>query len=265
MKLTGLYGACFLLLLCGCFNRIGPFGTLEDYTKAFERTQKVSLAEKTHLTVSEAGEIALANNPTLRAAASSIRSAQYGYYRSLSAWSPEISLGGEVANSHSRGYDLHHPPAGIFPSEDRFSTAASVKATWLLFNGLARELDILSAKLEYDRTIAAADDVKRLLLRAVAYVWCDILLASEEIIIFQADKAFQDAALTQAQQQFKSGHISYSAVLNFKIRAIFISNNRCKSSRVTSRINFGLYGSNLVSIWSNAASTDFACSNCLSL
>ena len=219
MKLTGLYGACFLLLLCGCFNRIGPFGTLEDYTKAFERTQKVSLAEKTHLTVSEAGEIALANNPTLHAAASSIRSARYGYYRALSAWSPEITVGGEVANSNSRGYDLHHPPAGIFPSEDRFSTAASVKATWLLFNGLARELDILSAKLEYDRTIAAADDVTRLLLRAVAYVWCDILLASEEIIIFQADKAFQDAALTQAQQQFKSGHISYSAVLNFKILA----------------------------------------------
>lgn len=217
MKVILLSCVVIVLLFSGCFRKMDHFNTLKDYSDVFGRLQKVSLKGRKQLSVSDAGKIAIANNPTLRAAANAIRSAQYGYYRSLSAWAPEISAAGTVAGSKARGYDLHHPPAGIFPSEERFDTSVSVKATWLLFNGLARELDILIADLEYDKSIAASDDVKRLLLRAVAYIWCDILLASEEIVIFRADKAFQDAALKQAAQQFKSGHVAYSAVLNFKI------------------------------------------------
>ena len=217
MKTVNFPVVLLLLTLCGCFGKMNEFNTLKDYSNAFERKQKTSLKDKKYLSIDEARKIALTNNPTLHAAAEAIRSAQYSYYRSLSAWAPEITAEAESGAYDARGYDLHHPPAGIFPAEKRFSTSASIRATWLLFNGLARELDILTAKLEYDRSIAASDDVRRLLLRAVAYVWCDILLAAEEIIVFQADKAFQDAALKQAEQQFKSGHISYSAVLNFKI------------------------------------------------
>ena len=208
-----------LLLLCGCFRGIDKLNTLEEYSQTFDSRVKISLSNKKSITLSEARAMALANNPTLHAAASAIRAAQYSYYRSLSAWSPEISLSGTVQNADSRGYNLHHPPAGIFPKEERFSSSGTLKSTWLLFDGLARELEILTRKLEYDRSIAASEDVKRLLVRAVIYSWCDILLASEEIIISQADKAFQDAALIQAEHQFKAGHISYSAVLNFKILA----------------------------------------------
>ena len=217
MKL--IFSAAVLLLLCGCFKGIDKLNTLEEYSQTFDSRVKISLSNKKSITLSEARAMALANNPTLHAAASAIRAAQYSYYRSLSAWSPEISLSGTVQNADSRGYNLHHPPAGIFPKEERFSSSGTLKSTWLLFNGLARELEILTRKLEYDRSIAASEDVKRLLIRAVIYSWCDILLASEEIIISQADKAFQDAALIQAEHQFKAGHISYSAVLNFKILA----------------------------------------------
>ena len=213
------YWSLLFLLLCGCFKAAPQLSTLKDYALTFDRKQKISLKDKTSLTLAAARTIALANNPTLRAAASAIRQAQYSYYRSLSAWSPEITVHGEVANSLSRGYDLHNPPAGIFPEENRFSSAGTIRATWLLFDGLARELDILVSKLEYEQSSAVAADVKRLLLRAVVYAWCDIFLAAEEMIIAQADMDFQNAALTQAQQQFKSGHISYSAVLNFKILA----------------------------------------------
>ena len=206
-----------LWALCGCFKRVDDFTTPGDYERAFQLKQKISLQNKTQLNLSDARELALANNPTLRSAAAAIRSAQYTYFRSLSAWSPEVTAYGEVNHALAAGHDLHHPPSGVFPGENRFATSSSIKATWLLFNGLARELDILVTQLEYDRSIAAAEDVKRLLLQAVVFAWCDILLASEEIIIYQADKAFQDAALTQANEQFKAGHISYATVLNFKI------------------------------------------------
>lgn len=213
-----IFPAIILLwALCGCFKRVDDFSNLNDYERSFSTKQKIALQNKTQLNLSEARKLALANNPTLRSAAAAIRSAQYTYFRSLSAWSPEVTAYGEVNHALSSGHDLHHPPAGVFPDENRFSTSSSIKATWLLFNGLARELDILVTQLEYDRSIAAAEDVKRLLLQGIVFAWCDILLASEEIIIYQADKAFQDAALTQANEQFKAGHISYATVLNFKI------------------------------------------------
>ena len=116
------WGNCFcirlvrifiLLLLCGCFRKFDKFNTLEDYSDSFDRKQKISLAGRKHLTISEARTIALANNPTLRAAVNSIRSARYSYYRSMSSWMPEVTAAWEVANSHSRGYDLLHPDRGI--------------------------------------------------------------------------------------------------------------------------------------------------------
>ena len=216
MKKT-IFFCSFLLLFCGCVRQAEHFRTLSDYEQNFDRTQKISLAGKKSLSLSEAQKIALANNPTLRSAASAVKSAQYSYYRSLSAWSPEITASWENRNTNARGYDLHHPPAGIFPEENVFSNAVSVRATWLLFNGLAREMDILVSRAEYDRSISVSNDVRRLLIRAVIYTWCDILLAAEEIIIARADKAFQEAALRQAEQQFKAGHVPYSTVLNFKI------------------------------------------------
>ena len=211
------YPALLLLLLCGCFKDAPQLNTFKDYSLTFDRKQKISLKQQKTLTLAEARNIVLVNNPTLRAAVSAIRQAQYSYYRSLSVWSPEITVYGETANTLSRGYDLHNPPAGIFPEENRFSTIGTIRATWLLFDGLARELNTMVSKLEYEQSSAVAADVKRLLLRATVYVWCDIFLAEEEIIIAQADMDFQNAALTQAEQQFKSGHISYSTVLNFKI------------------------------------------------
>ena len=113
------YWSLLFLLLCGCLKTSPQLSTLKDYSLTFDRKQKISLKEKSSLTLADARTIALANNPTLRAAASAIRQAQYSYYRSLSAWSPEITAHGEVANSLSRGYDLHNPPAGIFPEENR--------------------------------------------------------------------------------------------------------------------------------------------------
>ena len=229
---TAVFSALLaVLVFCGCSSSISKLDTLDDYTATFVPESRVSLRGKKYLTLSEARETALANNPTLRAALSSIRSAKYSYYRALSAWSPEITASWETRHTDSRGYDLREPPAGIFPEERRLSNAGSLRATWLLFNGFERELNILSSRAEYEYNISAADDVKRLLLRAVMYAWCDILLASEEIKIFRADRSFQDAALRQAEQQFKSGHISYATVLNFKIR----------SSKAQSRVTLAEY------------------------
>ena len=92
------------VVLGGCFKRVDDFTTPGDYERAFQVKQKISLQNKTLLNLSDARELALANNPTLRSAAAAIRSAQYTYFRSLSAWSPEVTAYGEVNHALAAGH-----------------------------------------------------------------------------------------------------------------------------------------------------------------
>ena len=58
-----------------------------------------------------------------------------------------------------------------------------------------------------------------MLERAVAYAYYDMYLAGEEMIIYGEDLDFQNTALEQEEQRFRSGHVSKASVLNFRILA----------------------------------------------
>ncbi|MBO5992014.1 MAG: TolC family protein, partial [Lentisphaeria bacterium] len=104
-------------------------------------------------------------------------------------------------------------------------TSGGIEATLLLFDGFARELETIIADLEYRQSIEASKNVKRLITRAVAFAFCDMYLAGEEIKIFTEDLAFQSDALLQEEQRFRSGHVSKASVLNFRILAARAESN----------------------------------------
>lgn len=214
-----LYSAGILIFSGGCFSSPGNFKTLADYRRTFAPSPRVFLSENTSLTLQKAQQISLANNPTIRASIGAVSAAKYNYERSLSAYLPRLDLSGSAGHFIDDGYNLHDPPPGIMKRNAHFVSTGSLQATLLLFDGLARELNVRLAKLEYDDRTSADMNVKRLLKRAVAYAYWDILLASEEIRIARADEKFQTAALRQAKIQFKSGHVSKASVLNFEILA----------------------------------------------
>ncbi len=171
------------------------------------------------LTLQKAIDTALQNNPTNLAAAQAVRAARYGYLRALSAYAPEINAAYSLGHTLSRGWDLKNPPEGVMKKNDHFVTAGSIQATFLLFDGFARELEYIIAKQEYNKSRKLEKNVRRLLERAVAYAYYDMFLAGEEMIIYSENLAFQNMALQQEEERFRNGHVSKAAVLNFMILA----------------------------------------------
>ena len=215
----GVFFLLLLLLLGGCSAVKEPSDTPETLQREFSLHPAAELPADGVLTLTKAQEIALKNNPTCQAAAVSVQAARYGYLRSWSTYFPEITVSSSVGQALERGYDLHHPPAGIAPRKNRFDTSGNIEATLLLFDGLEREINTLIAAEEYDRSAAVNENIRRLLLRSVAYTYWDILLACAESRIARADLFFQESALLQAERQFAAGHVSKAAVLNFKLLA----------------------------------------------
>ena len=214
-----------ILLQAGCFSPLESYQTLADCEKEFTPSNRIYPKDNEILTLAAARHIALNNNPTLRASAGAISAAKYNYDRALSAYLPAIDLTSSAGYATDSGYHLHNPPPGIMKRNNHFNAAGTLQATLLLFDGLARELEVRLAKLQYNDRTAADKNVKRLLARAVAYTYWDILLASAELEIAEADVDFQTAALKQTEIQYSSGYVSLAEVLNFKILA-----NRARSN-----------------------------------
>ena len=207
------------ILTGGCFSPLESYKTLSECELAFTPSRRIYLEDNKILTLADARRIALNNNPTLRASVSAISAAKYNYDRALSAYLPAIDLNGSAGHTSDSGYHLHNPPPGIMKRNDHFNASGSLQATLLLFNGLARELEVRLAKIQYNDRAAADKNVKRLLTRAVSYAYWDILLCCAELEIAEEDVNFQTAALKQAEAQFSAGYVSLAEVLNFKILA----------------------------------------------
>lgn len=208
------------IFLTGCITPPGPFETLDEYRGIFAE-KKVSplLPSGSVLSLKQAVEIALHNNPTNLAAAQAVYAARYGYLRSFSAYAPEINTEFSAGHTLSRGWKLKNPPPGVMKKNDHFVTSGAIRASLLLFDGFARELETIIARQEYQKSKAAEKNVKRLLERAVAFAYYDMYLAGEEIRIHREDLDFQNDALRQAEQRFRNGNVSKASVLNFQILA----------------------------------------------
>ena len=215
-----IVGICMLILLAGCVQEPAPLDTLDDYRQTFTVRNAPAIVPGTHvLTLQNAVETALLNNPTNLAAAQAVLAAKYGYYRALAAYAPEINVVGTVENTLSQGWNLKNPPEGVMRRNDHFISLGGIQAGFLLFDGFARELETIIARQEYKKSEAAGENVRRLLERAVAYAYFDMYQAEEEMGIYGEDLDFQNAALQQEEQRFKSGHVAKASVLNFKILA----------------------------------------------
>ena len=224
--------ALSLLLFSGCMSKPGNFETLEDFHKAFSAGPSLPPALQAGgvLTLKEALKTALVNNPTLQAALQAVQAARYGYCQALSAYAPEINASGSAGHTLSRGWELKNPPVGVMKKNDHFVSMGTIQASFLLFDGFARELDVLIARQKYNQSAADGKNIRRLLVRAVTYAYYDMILAEEEIRIYSEDQDFQNDALRQAEERFRNGHVSKASVLNFKILA-----SRARSSMLNAR------------------------------
>ena len=131
-----------LLALCcaGCFTRpVENYRNLADFKENFPKLDIAELSKKKVLTLRDAQKTAIANNPDYIAAYHAVYAAKFRYYRSLSAYLPTVDLNMSVGQSLENSRDLRNPPEGVVPRENHFSTDIGLRASYLIFDGLARE------------------------------------------------------------------------------------------------------------------------------
>lgn len=203
----------------GCYSYRRPFNaeSFAVYEREYEENDFKVLFALDMLTLEDAMRIAAERNPNYVSAFHAVNAARFRYYQSLGAYLPKVDGNFTIGQHFEDNQHLVNPMANMAPGDNAFMTSTTMTASWLIFDGLAREFGALAARKGFERDAALQENVLRLLQRAVAYAYDDVLLATEAERIARANLAFQESALAQAEIRFKYGMVSQADVLNFKI------------------------------------------------
>ncbi|MCC6794463.1 MAG: TolC family protein [Candidatus Hydrogenedentes bacterium] len=118
--------------------------------------------------------------------------------------------------------------------KDQFEAyTISIVADWIVFNGFDRKFSILEARYGKEQTEAALAEAHRILLEAVAQAYFSAQLARENIAIAEADEAFNELQLKQANLRKEVGTGSRSDVLNFQVRV-----NAARAALISARQSY---------------------------
>lgn len=212
---------------------------------AADDVQKYSidnLAELEILDLDTAAKIALAENPSLKAAQARVTQAAQLVKQAWAPYWPQLELSGgysqvkpsqSAINQEYEGSNqlienlnsglssipgVNIPPIDVPDAETTDYYQIGIKASWLIFDGFAREFTLAAARHGEKATTAAREDAQRLLLSSVTTAYLQAQLAHENVLIARADEAFNQRLLTEAQLRYNVGTGALSDVLNFQVR-----------------------------------------------
>ena len=200
---------------CYSYNPV-PKATLGDtYTKREKDASDKLLEGIDKLTLAQAQKIALKNNPSYIAAHHAIEAARFRYYQAMGAWSPTVKASFGLSDSHS--WNRHRDSKG-HERTSIFSTDLGLNVNWMIFDGLAREFNIMAQKnrVEYQKSMDA--DYCRKMMYAVAQAYNNVLLAIAQRRIAEENRKFQQISLKDTNYKFQAGAVPLSDVLNFEIQ-----------------------------------------------
>ena len=176
------------------------------------------------LDLETAKQIALAQNPTLDAAAERVSQARERVKQATATYWPWLDLSGSVAHVDmaENEYDTNlaqlkffNPRASLSNPEDY--NAATASLSWLLFDGFNREFSCKAAKHGQQVLVQSESDTKRQIFSAVAAAFHNAQSAREDIAIAKADGDFNQRLMEEAKVRYDVGAGSLSDVLNFEI------------------------------------------------
>ncbi|HIQ36797.1 MAG TPA: TolC family protein [Desulfocapsa sulfexigens] len=168
-----------------------------------------------------AQQVALADNPTLAAAAERVEQARHRIEQAEALYWPGIEVGGSaVANrmSWNDAATLSMASGGADIDRSSKKYKVSLGASWLLFDGFSRKFSNLMASYGQQESEQARRDGMRLLLQSVAESYYSAQLALYNKAIAEADFSFNSKQKKEAQVSMNAGAGSLSAVLNFQVQ-----------------------------------------------
>lgn len=194
------------------------------------------------LDLQTAQAIALADNPSLAAAAERVEQARQRIEQARALYWPSIDAGGAAGYnkiSQSSADILAMANNGQYIDRSSENYGLSLAASWLLFDGFSRKFSNMIAEYGKEESEQARRDAQRLLLQSVAESYYGAQLALYNKAIAEADFFFNSKQADEAKISMNAGAGSLSAVLNFQIQM----NNASTEKLVAERdYDLALYG-----------------------
>jgi outer membrane protein TolC len=199
----------------------------------------------TVLDLPTAQQLALAGNPSMEAAMARVEQARARVQQAAAAWWPSLDMTG--SGGRTRQSDTAWQITGTLASlggQDVDQTteeyAASLQASWLLFDGFYRKFNEEQAAYGEKSAAEARVDAQRLLVAAVAEAFLNAQLAQTNVSIAGADQDFYHQQLQDAQNRYDAGAGLWGDVLNIRVQLNSAKTNVLLSGREYEAAGYGL-------------------------
>lgn len=184
---------------------------------AIAQTNEFSIPQGS-LTLTQARNIALENNPGVKRSLRNIEAACATLQQVNSLKYPGITINGKY---NRVDMDMQPDWAPDIRYNDSFNDySIGINAQWLLFDGFSRRANILSSKYGVEQSETLHKDVQRLLLASVTTAYIQSQQAIESMIIASQDLSFNRQLENDSRKRYAAGTIPESELLNFSLRAI---------------------------------------------
>ena len=205
------------LFLVGCYSYDPlPEGVYKNNYTGISKKDKRDLPDNcVQLNLEQAKRIARQNNPNYLATRYSMAAASARFYQSMAAYLPTVTANYSMTETKDR------PSAqgGRGSGSRRYTTKTNgITANWMIFDGLMRTMNMLSAMHEDKQSAALNRDALRLLMQAVRVSYNNILLAKDKIRIAKADELFNKQLYEETKIKYEAGAVPLTDLLNFEIK-----------------------------------------------
>lgn len=182
----------------------------------------LSFAQTDYLTLEEAWEIALKENPSEQIALARLEQAEARYRQSKSAYQPRLGVSASGSRIEYSDSSLQRFPPGAPDTSEMYE--AGLQATWLLWDSGSRKNRVEASRLRSEAANASLMDSREFLLAQVGRSFTAAQLARANLVIAEADVEFQDRQLENSIRKEEAGLNSRTDSLNFEIRKLNAEN-----------------------------------------
>jgi len=175
------------------------------------------------LDLETAQRLALQGNPGIAAAGARLEQARARVRQAVAAWWPSLDGTANAARTRRSTneqelQEYYSAMSGQTDDQTYNSSAAGLQASWILFDGFYRAFNQEQMEWGEKSSADALQDVRRLLVAAVAEGFFNAQLAQTKVQIAEADMRFYEKQLQDAQNRFEVGTGSWGDVLNIKVQ-----------------------------------------------
>ncbi|MCG6893985.1 MAG: TolC family protein [Desulfobacteraceae bacterium] len=169
--------------------------------------------------------VAVADNPSVEAAAARMAQARERVVQARSRYWPRLDAGASAIRRSLSETDrtgalamsrLFDPSAEVADPQEIYG--ANLTLSWTVFDGFQRKFSVAAAENARLESDEAHREVIRLLLSAVAGAYHRAQLARANAAIAKADEEFNTRQVRDARIRHEAGSGSLSAILNFEVQ-----------------------------------------------